>query len=270
MPLRLIARDGRMAAGEGTGSAPRCANDKRRTPVIRTEIVPIGRSEARARRESPARPRPRHRRHRPSALRRLRRAPRPVRLRRHLRARAPRGRRTRVPPRRAGADARAGATIVRYPGGNFVSGYNWEDGVGPRERRPRRLDLAWLSTETNAFGPTNSSTGAGRPTSSRCSRSISARAVRTRRATWSSTATIRAAPRSPTCAARTARSSPTASSSGAWATRWTARGRWARRRGRIRPNRRETAKLMKWVDPTIELAACGSSGRNMPTFGTWE
>ena len=43
-------------------------------------------------------------------------------------------------------------TIVRYPGGNFVSGYNWEDGVGPRERRPRRLDLAWLSTETNAFG----------------------------------------------------------------------------------------------------------------------
>ena len=43
-------------------------------------------------------------------------------------------------------------TIVRYPGGNFVSGYNWEDGVGPRELRPRRLDLAWLSTETNAFG----------------------------------------------------------------------------------------------------------------------
>ena len=32
----------------------------------------------------------------------------------------------------------------------------------------------------------------------------------------------------------------------------------------------ETAKVMKWVDPSIELAACGSSGRNMPTFGTWE
>ncbi|HSA83207.1 MAG TPA: hypothetical protein VLE23_20485 [Geminicoccaceae bacterium] len=32
----------------------------------------------------------------------------------------------------------------------------------------------------------------------------------------------------------------------------------------------ETAKMMKWVDPTIELAACGSSGRNMPIFGTWE
>ena len=33
--------------------------------------------------------------------------------------------------------------IVRYPGGNFVSGYNWEDGVGPVEKRPKRLDLAW-------------------------------------------------------------------------------------------------------------------------------
>ena len=43
-------------------------------------------------------------------------------------------------------------TIMRYPGGNFVSGYNWEDGVGPVEHRPRRLDLAWMSTETNQFG----------------------------------------------------------------------------------------------------------------------
>ena len=45
-----------------------------------------------------------------------------------------------------------GPTVMRYPGGNFVSGYNWEDGVGPPERRPRRLDLAWRSTETNRFG----------------------------------------------------------------------------------------------------------------------
>jgi len=45
-----------------------------------------------------------------------------------------------------------GATIIRYPGGNFLSGYDWEDGVGPKEKRPRRLDLAWGSTETNQFG----------------------------------------------------------------------------------------------------------------------
>ncbi|MCO6558978.1 MAG: alpha-L-arabinofuranosidase [Bifidobacterium sp.] len=45
-----------------------------------------------------------------------------------------------------------GATTIRYPGGNFVSGYRWEDGVGPKQLRPRRLDLAWHSTETNQFG----------------------------------------------------------------------------------------------------------------------
>jgi alpha-N-arabinofuranosidase len=42
--------------------------------------------------------------------------------------------------------------IVRYPGGNFVSAYNWEDGIGPREQRPTRLDLAWHTSESNAVG----------------------------------------------------------------------------------------------------------------------
>jgi len=41
---------------------------------------------------------------------------------------------------------------VRYPGGNFVSAYNWEDGVGPRESRPTRLDLAWHTSDSNAVG----------------------------------------------------------------------------------------------------------------------
>jgi alpha-N-arabinofuranosidase len=45
-----------------------------------------------------------------------------------------------------------GPTIMRYPGGNFVSGYNWEDGVGPVKDRPARLDLAWFTTEPNTFG----------------------------------------------------------------------------------------------------------------------
>ena len=45
-----------------------------------------------------------------------------------------------------------GVSVVRHPGGNFVSGYNWEDGVGPVEQRPRRLDGAWHTLETNAFG----------------------------------------------------------------------------------------------------------------------
>ena len=45
-----------------------------------------------------------------------------------------------------------GVTVVRYPGGNFVSGYDWRDGIGPVTERPRRLDLAWKSIETNEFG----------------------------------------------------------------------------------------------------------------------
>ena len=42
--------------------------------------------------------------------------------------------------------------IVRYPGGNFVSGFNWEDSIGPVADRPKRLDLAWKTTETNEVG----------------------------------------------------------------------------------------------------------------------
>ena len=90
---------------------------------------------------------------RPAAVRRLRRASRPLRLRRHLRARPPGGRRARLPPRRAGAGARArprpscaipAATSSRATTGRTASARCRE--------RPRRLDLAWMSTETNAFG----------------------------------------------------------------------------------------------------------------------
>ena len=45
-----------------------------------------------------------------------------------------------------------GVSIVRYPGGNCLSGYDWKDGVGPKSERPQRLDLAWHSLETNQFG----------------------------------------------------------------------------------------------------------------------
>ncbi|CAK5266877.1 unnamed protein product [Mycena citricolor] len=42
--------------------------------------------------------------------------------------------------------------VVRYPGGNFVSSYRWQDGIGPKELRPRRPELAWLTEESNQFG----------------------------------------------------------------------------------------------------------------------
>jgi len=47
---------------------------------------------------------------------------------------------------------RLGVPIIRYPGGNFVSGYNWLDGVGPKQNRPRVLDKAWNTIESNQFG----------------------------------------------------------------------------------------------------------------------
>ena len=120
-------------------------------------------------------------------------------------------------------------TIMRYPGGNFVSGYNWEDGVGPVEKRPRRMELAWLSLEPNTFG-TNEfidwcrladiepmlavNLGTRGPDEAR------------RLVEYCNHPPARS---SRTSAAATAGRSRTGSDSGASATRSTARGRWAAR-----------------------------------------
>jgi alpha-L-arabinofuranosidase len=42
--------------------------------------------------------------------------------------------------------------VIRYPGGNFVATYRWQDGIGPRDQRPKRPELAWLGVESNQFG----------------------------------------------------------------------------------------------------------------------
>lgn len=47
---------------------------------------------------------------------------------------------------------RLGVSILRYPGGNFSSGYDWKDGIGPRDQRPVRMELAWNDLESNRFG----------------------------------------------------------------------------------------------------------------------
>ena len=171
------------------------------------------------------------RRHRPSPVRCLRRAPRPLRLRRHLRARPSDGRRTGLSPRRAGPRARTGP----------------DDHALPRRQLRLRLQLGRRCRPGRAAAATARSGVVlhraqhvrhqrvrrlvpCRRASSRCSRSTSARATATRRAIWSSTATTPAAPRGRICGAATAGSSRTTSSSGAWATRWTAPGRWRPRR----------------------------------------
>ena len=161
--------------------------------------------------------------------------------------------------------------VMRYPGGNFVSGYNWEDGVGPREKRPVRLEPAWKSTESNQFGTDEF-------------------------ITW-----CRAAGTAPMLAVNLGTRGPDAARnlveycnhpSGSYYSDWRREngfeaphdvklwclgnemdGTWqmghktAAEYGRVAT---EAAKLMKWIDPSIELVACGSSGRGMATFGSWE
>ncbi len=162
-------------------------------------------------------------------------------------------------------------TIMRYPGGNFVSGYNWEDGVGPVEKRPRRLDLAWRSTEPNTFG-TNEfvewcrlagiepmlavNLGTRGPDDARrlveyCNFPSGTELSDLRRKHgWEKPHGIKF-----------------------WCLGNEVDGPWqmgsktGQEYGRVAT---EAAKLMKLADPTLELAACGSSGRNMPTFGSWE
>ena len=50
------------------------------------------------------------------------------------------------------AARRVRVPVLRWPGGNFASGYHWEDGIGPRDHRPRKMDLAWRTEESNRFG----------------------------------------------------------------------------------------------------------------------
>ncbi len=164
-----------------------------------------------------------------------------------------------------------GATIMRYPGGNFVSGYNWEDGVGPVEERPKRLDLAWFSTEPNSFGTNefidwcrvanvepmfavNLGTrdgDAARNMLEYCNHPGGTALSDLRRAHgWEKPHDIKF-----WCLGNEM-DGP-----------WQMESKTATEYGRIAV---EAAKMMRWIDPSIELAACGSSSRSMPTYGTWE
>ena len=145
-----------------------------------------------------------HFRDRRPALRRLPRASRPRHLYRHLRARPPHRRRERhARRRRSSSCATSRCPMVRYPGGNFVSAYNWEDGIGPREQRPTRLDLAWHTSESNQVGIHEFAdwceTVGHRDDAGRQPRLARPRC---RRATSSNTSTIPAAATGATCASQ--------------------------------------------------------------------
>ncbi|MBQ8160901.1 MAG: alpha-N-arabinofuranosidase [Clostridia bacterium] len=161
--------------------------------------------------------------------------------------------------------------VVRYPGGNFVSGFNWEDSIGPKEQRPKRLDLAWFTTETNEVGLHEFASWARKAnTQIMYAVNLGTRGVDAARSvveyanhpSGSYLSDLRQ---------RNGQKDPFGIK--LWCLGNEMDGPWqighktAVEYGRLA---NEAAKAMKWVDPTIELVASGSSAYTMKTFGSWE
>ncbi|QKS70025.1 alpha-N-arabinofuranosidase [Paenalkalicoccus suaedae] len=161
--------------------------------------------------------------------------------------------------------------IIRYPGGNMVSAYNWEDGVGPKSERPRRLELAWQVIETNQFG-TNEFVDFANKVGSEVMMAINlgTRGIDAARnlveycnhpagSYWSDK--------------RREHGYEAAHNIKTWCLGNEMDGDWqigqktAVEYGRLAA---ESGKAMKQVDPSIELVTCGSSGSGMATFPEWE
>ncbi|MBW2090595.1 MAG: alpha-N-arabinofuranosidase [Deltaproteobacteria bacterium] len=161
--------------------------------------------------------------------------------------------------------------IIRYPGGNFVSGYNWEDGVGPVEKRPRRMDLAWQTLETNEIGTNEFVKWAGQVGAEvMMAVNLGTRGIDAARnlveycnhpeGTYFSDL-------------RKSHGYPDPHKIKTWCLGNEMDGFWqighksAEEYGKLA---REAAKVMKITDPSIELVVCGSSDRSMRTWPDWE
>lgn len=161
--------------------------------------------------------------------------------------------------------------IVRYPGGNFVSGYNWEDGVGPREQRPRKLELAWNSTETNQFG-TNEFINWCKKTGTAPMMAVNL-GTRGADAARNLVEYCNMSEGTYYSDLRIKHGWKESHNVKLWCLGNEMDGPWqighktAQEYGRIAC---EAAKVMKWTDPSIELVACGSSNSSMPNFPEWD
>lgn len=161
--------------------------------------------------------------------------------------------------------------VVRYPGGNFVSGFRWEDSIGPKHQRPKRLDLAWKTTETNEFGLHEFVSWAKKAnTEVMYAVNLGTRGVLDAQyvveycnhpnGTYWSDLRVQNGAKDPFniklwCLGN--------EMDGPWQTG----AKTAYEYGRIA---NEAAKVMKWVDDSIETVVCGSSSTQMRTFGAWE
>ena len=160
---------------------------------------------------------------------------------------------------------------IRYPGGNFLSGYNWLDGVGPREQRPRRRELAWQSVETNQFGTnefidfcklvnTMPLLGVNLGTGTISDAGALVEYCNASSGSYYADLRVKHGYAQPHgveywCLGN--------EMDGPWQIGHLEMDEYARRA-------REAAKMMKWQDPSIKLALCGSSGTNMPTYPEWD
>ena len=161
--------------------------------------------------------------------------------------------------------------LVRYPGGNFVSGYNWEDGVGPVELRPKRLDLAWGTTEPNTFG-TNEFMQWCKKAGTECMMAVN---LGTRGAEEARNLVEYCNHRGGSAWSdlRISHCVKDPYDIKLWCLGNEMDGHWqmgaktATEYGRLAL---EASKMMKWTDDRIETVLCGSSSRKSPTFGEWE
>lgn len=164
-----------------------------------------------------------------------------------------------------------GISTVRYPGGNFVSAYRWEDGVGPVEDRPTRLDLAWHSADPNTFGLHEFMLW--------CKKAEAVPMLAVNLGTRGIESALDILEYSNVKSGT--RLSDLRRANGAdepfgvrmWCLGNEMDGPWQvghktpQEYGRIAA---ETASAMRMIDPDLELVACGSSSTAMPTFGEWE
>lgn len=171
----------------------------------------------------------------------------------------------------AGLVRELGVTVVRYPGGNFVSGYRWEDGVGPVADRPARLDLAWRSLEPNLFG-TNEFMAWCRLVGAEPMLAVNL-GTRGIAEACDLLEYVNHPGGTRLSDLRQAHGNPDPYGVKLWCLGNEMDGPWqtghktADEYGRLAA---ETARAMRQIDPTIELIACGSSNAQMPTFGSWE
>ncbi|MFF2631668.1 alpha-N-arabinofuranosidase [Microbacterium sp. NPDC058021] len=164
-----------------------------------------------------------------------------------------------------------GVSTIRYPGGNFVSGFRWEDSVGPRQDRPRRLDLAWHSTETNEVGLHEFSSWLDKVGSD-----LMLAVNLGTRGTLEAIDLLEYAniPGGTTLSdQRIANGRIAPFDVRMWCLGNEMDGPWqlghrsADDYGKLAA---QTAKGMRQLDPDIQLVVCGSSSAHMPTFGEWE